>query len=93
MEHWGSIIGPGNGVASDSIVFDTRGWLRNPASDFSANGAIEIRFINQESVRNGFLEEIIIQVSRAGMIRLLRSEDQGLSGGATMGVAEGTTIQ
>lgn len=70
---WGALQGPSLGGSNqDSIVFSPRGWLRNPASDFNARGYMEFMFVNQEANRKGAVDAIKVQVSRSGMIRLLR---------------------
>jgi prepilin-type N-terminal cleavage/methylation domain-containing protein len=72
FREWGQINGPSWGSNQDSIVFSPRGWLRNPASDFNTRGYLEFHFVNQDAHRNGVFDVVKVQVSRAGMIRLLR---------------------
>ena len=69
---WGTLSGPSWGRNQDSIVFSPRGWLRNPASDFNTRGYLEFHFVNQDAHRKGVFDAVKVQVSRAGMIRLLR---------------------
>ena len=70
---WGYLQGPSlGGNNSDSIVFSPRGWLRNPASDFNSRGYMEFMFVNQEANRKGAIDAIKVQLSRSGMIRLIR---------------------
>jgi len=71
FQEWGHINGPlGNNY--DSIVFSPRGWLRNPSSDFNSRGYLEFNFINQEANRIGVVDALKIQISRSGMIRLVK---------------------
>jgi prepilin-type N-terminal cleavage/methylation domain-containing protein len=72
---WGSIFGSSSETA-DSVVFSPRGWVANPPSDFNASGYIEIELNNQEAARSGVTDSITIQLTRAGMLRLLANEDQ-----------------
>jgi Tfp pilus assembly protein FimT len=72
FQDWGRLMGPFTGNNQDSIVFSPRGWLRNPSSDFNAYGYMEFHFYNQEANRSGVFDAVKVQVSRAGMIRLLR---------------------
>ena len=69
----GSLLtGPYSGSNRDSIVFSPRGWLRNPSGDFNAYGYMEFHFYNQEATRSGVFDVVKVQVSRAGMVRLVR---------------------
>lgn len=72
FQDWGSLLGPLTGSNQDSIVFSPRGWLRNPSADFNAYGYMEFHFYNQEANRAGVFDAVKVQVSRAGMVRLLR---------------------
>ena len=65
----GWIHGPGSGNA-DSIVFSPRGWLRNPAEDFNAQGYLELVLTNQAAGRKGVNDQVKVLVSRAGMVRM-----------------------
>lgn len=69
---WGNLTGPTWGRNQDSIVFSPRGWLRNPPVDFNRNGYMEFHFVNQDAHRQGVFDVVKVQISRAGMIRLLR---------------------
>ena len=73
FQDWGSLTGPFSGNNRDSIVFSPRGWLRNPSADFNTYGYMEFHFYNQEATRSGIFDAVKVQVSRAGMIRLLRA--------------------
>ena len=66
------LTGPLTGNNRDSIIFSPRGWLRNPSVDFNTNGYMEFHFHNQEAGRIGVFDVVKVQISRAGMIRLLR---------------------
>ena len=73
FRQWPSILGPSiGGNNQDAIIFGPRGWLRNPSSDFNARGYLEFIFVNQEANREGILDSLKVQVSRSGMIRLVR---------------------
>jgi len=72
FEDWGRLTGPLTGNNRDSIIFSPRGWLRNPSVDFNTNGYMEFHFHNQEAGRIGVFDVVKVQISRAGMIRLLR---------------------
>ena len=72
FQDWGLLMGPFSGNNRDSIVFSPRGWLRNPSADFNAYGYMEFHFYNQEATRSGVFDAVKVQVSRAGMIRLVR---------------------
>lgn len=66
---WNAITGPGVGN-SNRIVFDPRGFLRNPVGDFDNNGNISITFVNKKARQNGTTEDFVVDISRAGMTRL-----------------------
>jgi prepilin-type N-terminal cleavage/methylation domain-containing protein len=73
FQDWGTLQGPSlGGNNRDAIVFSPRGWIRNPASDFNSRGYMEFMFINQEANRKGIVDAVKVQVSRSGMIRLVR---------------------
>lgn len=72
FQDWGRLTGPLIGNNQDAIVFSPRGWLRNPSSDFNTHGYMEFHFFNQDAARAGTLDGVKVQVSRAGMIRLIR---------------------
>lgn len=73
FREWDPLLGPSfGGNNQNSIVFSPRGWLRNPASDFNSRGYMEFMFVNQEANRKGAIDAIKVQISRSGMIRLLR---------------------
>ena len=71
---WGSdIAGPhfGNGSC---IVFSPRGYVLNPATDFNAQGFIEIQFINKLALDNGETDTNIVMIARSGMTRIDNSK-------------------
>lgn len=73
FQDWGVLQGPSLGRNNnDSIVFSPRGWLRNPVSDFNSRGYMEFTFINQDANRKGVVDAVKVQLSRSGMIRLVR---------------------
>ena len=66
---WGTINGT-SGAGSDSIVFSPRGFVANPASDFS-DGYISIRFVNKVAYADGTNDIYKVQIARSGMTRTL----------------------
>jgi prepilin-type N-terminal cleavage/methylation domain-containing protein len=101
LDQWGTLMGGGASNSADSIVFNTRGWLANPNSDFSSNGSIEFVLYNQEG-REDFLGDalvldhieshhsIVVQVSRAGLVRILKYEKDPLTN--EVGTSSNTTV-
>ena len=88
MSEWGSISGPGTNN-EDAIVFDPRGWVANPGSDFAATGYIEITLVDQAGARKGVEDEIVVRISRAGLIRLESSlSPDGPASTASVGTGE-----
>ena len=75
MWSWSGLAGPSDNGANnaDSVVFSPRGWLRNPSSDFQSSGYLEFQFVNQEAAREGIDDSLVIQISRAGLVRLVAS--------------------
>ncbi len=70
MSYWGaSIGGPGSGN-QDRIVFDARGFVRNPASDFDTQGYISVDFYNKAAYDRGNTEYYTLRVTRSGMVRM-----------------------
>ena len=90
---WGNINGPSvNGASNqDSIVFNPRGWISNPTSDFNSRGYIEFHFYNQEATRDNRTDKLTVQLSRAGMTRLVSYRDQHPEN--AVGTSESSTIQ
>jgi hypothetical protein len=70
LQEWGTLIGPSLNNAN-SVVFSPRGWIQNPNSDFNSQGYIEFQFYNQDAMRNGVADSVTVQISRAGMLRLV----------------------
>ena len=101
LADWGILTGGASSDSVDSIVFNTRGWLANPNSDFSSSGSLEFVLYNQEG-REDFLggslvssnvaqqHSIIVQVSRAGLVRILQYEKDPLFN--EVGTSANTTI-
>lgn len=79
LRQWSDLDGPGSG-SEDSIVFSPRGWVTNPATDFSAQGYIEVTLVNQVAGDAGVEDEITLRVSRGGDTTLV----------ATLGAAAST---
>ena len=55
---------------TNSIVFNPRGFLTNPVTDFQGNGYIEVVFSNKRVRADGRNEDFIVMVTRSGMTRL-----------------------
>jgi len=67
---WGAgLTGPGTGN-SDRIVFDSRGFVTNPAADFGADGTIQLTFVNKVARSKGVTEDYTVSISRSGMTRV-----------------------
>ena len=64
---WGTLNGT-SGAGSDSIVFSPRGFVANPASDFSS-GYITIKFVNKVAYADGIEDVYKVQIARSGMTR------------------------
>ena len=71
--NWTAMGGPGSGN-NDCMVFSTRGWLSNPATDFDG-GYINIQFRNK--YRNPEVEIRTVRVSRGGAVQIVN----GIVGG------------
>ena len=67
--------GPGNGN-SNSIVFNARGYVSNPSSDFSGEGHIAITFVNKLARSQGRYEDYIVYISRSGMLRIDNTQNE-----------------
>lgn len=68
LDDWGGIAGPGSDNA-DAIVFDSRGFLQNPAGDL-VDGYIRIPLVNQAAAREGVDDRIHVLVAATGFTRL-----------------------
>ncbi|MEL6343851.1 MAG: GspH/FimT family pseudopilin [Myxococcota bacterium] len=82
----GVINGPyaGNG---DCLVFNPRGFLVNPTSDFQATGSIDVVFINKDALQKGEIKNYVVKISQSGMVRI-DTNDNRLFGSVTSGVTE-----
>ncbi len=72
-----TISGPGTGNAN-AIVFDPRGFVENPASDFSSNGYIEVPFLNKNAWVQGREEGMLVRIARSGLVRVISDTDPSL---------------
>lgn len=69
LAEWPSIGGPG--VGNDNrIIFDSRGFVKNPASDFDGYGYITVTFMNKVVRAAGLNEDYTVSISKAGMVRV-----------------------
>ncbi len=71
---WGSDIGGPHVGNSNCIVFSPRGYVLNPASDFNAQGFIEVTFINKVARKDGEADDFIVMVARSGFTRIDNSK-------------------
>jgi len=89
IDNWGTIGGPG--IDNDNaIVFDSRGFVANPAGDFT-NGSITITFVNKVSESRGNPDQWAVHILRTGLTKLdstRRSADDNM---ALAGTAAGTS--
>ncbi len=79
---WGAFKGPGaNNI--NTIVFSPKGWVTNPAGDFSTDGYIELTLVNKFALVEGIDDSVTLHISRAGMVRVESSltDDTAGSGG------------
>lgn len=93
IEPWGALHGSTGG---DDIVFSPRGWVSNPASDFSADGYVDITFVNTRVLRSAGLDQSwTVRISRGGMTRvasnLARARTDGPSGTGRAGTMTSTS--
>lgn len=85
LAQWSTLGGPGTGNA-DRIVFDTRGFVANPVTDFGALGTIDVKFVNKVARTSGFEEDWTVKISRTGMTRIdttPQAEYDGLRAGTS----------
>jgi prepilin-type N-terminal cleavage/methylation domain-containing protein len=79
---------------TDSIIFNPRGMLDNPATDFtcdingdgSSDGYICVTFVNQKAALSGREDEWTVLISRAGSVRLQHGQD------AAVGYTSGSQV-
>jgi prepilin-type N-terminal cleavage/methylation domain-containing protein len=87
LQDWAELTGPGTD-SEDSVVFSPRGWLRNPVSDFSSSGYVELELVNLIAASDGINDRVTIKISRAGMVRMETSLGrQGPDGAAGTGLS------
>lgn len=87
---WGAFKGPGANN-QNAIVFSPKGWVTNPAGDFSTDGYIELTLVNKAALIDGVDDSVTLHISRAGMVRIessLGGDFEG-SGGGTDAVSTG----
>lgn len=85
---------------SDSLVFNPRGQLDNPASDFTcdsnndgqSDGYVCVKFVNKKAAAAGKTESWTVLISRAGMTRVQHNDESvGYSAGSALTSTPGTT--
>lgn len=79
LRQWSPIAGPSGADNRDALVFTPRGWLRNPSSDFSLNGTLDLTLVNADSVERGSADEIHVQITRAGLVRMTSNRSDEVS--------------
>ena len=93
LHEWTTLVGPSaNGANNqDAVVFSPRGWLRNPSTDFSSNGFIEVSIHNQDAARAQKEHKLVVQLSSSGMVRMYSYEtDENQHG---VGISTSSSIQ
>jgi len=88
LERWATLTGPGTGN-NDAIVFSPRGWVDNPPEDFDSRGYIVLTLINQEAAADGTSDQVLVSISRAGVVTLLANGDSATT--PEVGTAHGST--
>jgi prepilin-type N-terminal cleavage/methylation domain-containing protein len=84
----------GEDAWTDSIIFNPRGQLDNPATDFtcdingdgSGDGYLCVTFVNKKAAAQGKVDEWLVLISRAGSVRLQHGEE------AAVGYTSGSAI-
>ncbi len=79
LRQWSPLAGPSGAANSDSVVFTPRGWVRNPATDFGSMGSIDLTLVNVDSVQRGSADEIHVQLTRAGLVRMISNRSDEVS--------------
>jgi type II secretory pathway pseudopilin PulG len=85
---WPTLAGPGVGNA-DALVFSPRGWIENPAGDFTS-GYVALRIVDKRALSRGETWDATIRVSRGGLARLEVSDATTLPS-TLVGTGEATT--
>ena len=88
LQKWAALTGPSTGNA-DSVVFSPRGWVENPPEDFDSRGYIVLTLINQEAAQDGVSDQVLVTISRSGVITLLANGDADAT--PVVGTARGST--
>ncbi len=102
---WVSLETPDNAISgvgtwSDSLVFNPRGQLDNPAADFacdingdgSGDGYLCVTFVNKKAATTGGDDRWTVVISRAGMARLQHNDDGvGYSSGSSITSTPGSS--
>lgn len=85
VRDWGTLAG----VDGDDIVFDQRGWLVNPTSDFDTTGYINVTFVNKPARGYNDSDEWQVRVARGGLVRLESTRNTTVGNG--FGTTEAST--
>jgi prepilin-type N-terminal cleavage/methylation domain-containing protein len=91
LQTWPAIGGPGLGN-TNRIVFDPRGWLTNPHSDFDSQGHLSVTFVNKLAHSKDLKDDYTIYISRAGMPRLDTSHSDPYPGLIVGGTKHSSSI-
>ena len=86
----GTLGGPGVGN-SDRIVFNARGFVTNPDTDFDSNGTITVTFVNKMARSKGITEDYKVIITRPGMVRVDTSVADTFNG-MTAGTTESSSV-
>ncbi len=66
-----TISGPGDGGTNENaVVFNPRGFVSNPATDFASSGYIEIPFVNRKAAIDGLDDVWMVRIARSGLVRI-----------------------
>lgn len=67
---WPALAGPPPGGSNaDAVVYSPRGFLVNPAADFT-DGYLVFTLVNKYALARGIDERVTVRVSRGGMARI-----------------------
>ncbi|NOY26677.1 MAG: hypothetical protein GXP62_12455 [Oligoflexia bacterium] len=89
IDNWGTIGGPGVSN-NNAIVFDSRGFVANPATDFT-NGQITITFVDKVAENRGSSNKWAVHITRAGLAKIDSSRRVTDDNIGTSGTATGTS--
>jgi prepilin-type N-terminal cleavage/methylation domain-containing protein len=91
LQTWPTIGGPGVGN-TDRIVFDPRGWVTNPFSDFDSQGHLAVTFVNKLAHSKDLRDDFTVYISRGGMARLVTNHHNSYEGLVVGGLSSSSSI-